>query len=1722
MKDYHHTQYITANNEESLKTLVRAIELNKNEFSLFFIHCNYSILRRYVLRQLRQLCPVKIRNIYLQQSTNTLYSSLIQELGEENPKALMIFGLESLKNIDNILTSANHIREEFAKKFNCPIFIWVNDFIANKFTKIAPDFSNWSISIDFSLKNTDLIQFLDSKTKKIFTNSVNLPSDIFQKFFSKNYLEVLIGFDNLQKGGNTLQSDIIARRDFIDGLKYYYLVDNKNHLDIAINCYNSSLNFWRTHHDWKFRGIVYLYIALAYFKKAENDDYTNQNFLDNAKNYLQLSIDSFNQFNEGKELVAKYITLLCKILRHLKDWEELEKIANYSCELHKNVVYSLQLAEDYSFLAESLLEQQKWNKSREKAEKSLEILINKIADKRPNLRCQHPRYTLALAEEKLNNISEVISILEKAKLEINRQYDPQGYSNILNKLSKLYFQEEKFLEAVQIKQKLINFEQQYGLRPFIGITSLNPVKYSRDNITENILDNPVPVRQKEIKELIKRIKSTHCKLIIIHGQSGVGKSSLLRGGLVPALKKESINGTPISPIFNQRYTDWLEIFKESLTETLKEQISSYKDVIKLFDDKPDHKIKVLIFDQFEELFILEGTGKYEQKRQEFYDFILQCLQLNSVKLIISIREDYLHNLLALERTATTRRIKSSADAIKNILCRDNRYELGNWSRAEAEEVIRCLTRCSSFKIIDSLLKEVVNDLALDFDRVRPIELQIVGAQLYKHQIKTADEYINFGKKKALVQSFLEEVIEDCGQANQRAAGFILYLLIGKNDTRTIKTKNELAKDLEAADFESEISKLNLVLQILVASGLVSEINENSIKHYQLVHDYLVFYIGELQQAQQLQEKKKQIDEHKRQLEKLNQELTNKLEQEVQLKKGLEEGKQLLEEGQKQLESKNSQLEKQQKQLERQSEKSKKNNIILILLLGISAPVAIVVTLLLLFAQLQEIYGISKTAQALYTSNQKFEALKEGIKAGKKLREFPGKILVYLNKDIEPQVKLALQQPVYWLVERNHIEAHEGLIWGVAYSPKMDKIASASFDNKVKVWNPDGSEIKIISQLQEEHKDKVLAVNFSSDGKIIASGDFEGKIKLWRWDDKHKQFKYLRDLVDINDFNNKAHEKGVYSISFSSDGKLIATGSRDGNIKLWKQHSQDQYKFHQTVEKAHDGKGVNSIDFSNDLTKIATAGRDNTVKLWNLSNKNKIDSNPFQTLGQTGEGKFTDYVWTVAWSPDDSKLVTAARDKTVKIWSKEGKFIRTFYDSRDDKKYSHAGRVMSASFSPDGKIIASASQDNSIKLWKEDGTLLANLNGHTNGVYDVSFLKDGKTLVSAGADLSLRIWQLNNDKTQCNEGNTYNCGRLGNGIVSTLNSHSGLVRKVSFDNSNFDNTTFNKNNLIATASFDNTVKLWNKNGSLIKTLKDHTDEVNSVAFSPKEPIIASGGSDKKLILWSKNGKFIKYLKTPINKTLDKIMDVSFSPQGDIIAAATVDNTIILWKKNGNGGFETLSSQLLSGHRDWARSISWSTDGKIIASASDDKTIKLWRKDKNNNFQLLQTLSGENGHKSWVYSVSISPDNQLIASSGNDKKIILWKLDKKDNKYKYLKKLQQHNDEVNSIIFSPDGKMIATASSDKTVKLWKKNNNGDFEDKSHKTLTGHQSELYSVSFSADSKILAIASEDSTAILWDLDQLEELNSVDNLLQHGCEWLSDYFKNNSKISSDDKNNCQ
>ncbi|KAA8641512.1 uncharacterized protein ATNIH1004_011648 [Aspergillus tanneri] len=494
------------------------------------------------------------------------------------------------------------------------------------------------------------------------------------------------------------------------------------------------------------------------------------------------------------------------------------------------------------------------------------------------------------------------------------------------------------------------------------------------------------------------------------------------------------------------------------------------------------------------------------------------------------------------------------------------------------------------------------------------------------------------------------------------------------------------------------------------------------------------------------------------------------------------------------------------------------------------------------------------------------------------------------------------------------------------------------------------------QTLEGHSGSVWSVTFSPDSQLLASGSGDGTIKLW----DPSTGELCQTL--------KGHSALVQSVTFSPDGQLLASGSGDGTIKLW---DPSTGKLCQTL-KGHSAL-VQSVTFSPDGQLLASGSNDRTIRLWDPSTGE---------LRQTLKGH-SSWVQSVAFSPNGRLLASGSADCTIRLWDPS---TGELYQALE----GHSSSVKSVTFSPDGQLLASGSDDRMIRLWDPStGKVRRIRRGHSGWVQSVTFSPDGQLLASGSDDHTIILW----DPSP--------------GLRQALKGHSSSVKSVTFSPDG---------RLLASSSDDNTIKLWDPStGELRQTLKGHFRSVLSVTFSPDGQLLASGSADKTIKLWDPS---TGELRQTLKGHSGWVQSVAFSPNGRLLASGSADCTIRLWDPS-TGELR----QTLKGHFRSVLSVTFSPDGQLLASGSNDRTIRLWDPSTG---ELRQTLKG---HSSWVQSVAFSPNGRLLASGSADCTIRLWD----PSTGELYQALEGHSSSVKPVTFSPDGQLLASSSGDRTIRL-----------------------------------------------------------------------------------------
>ena len=585
-----------------------------------------------------------------------------------------------------------------------------------------------------------------------------------------------------------------------------------------------------------------------------------------------------------------------------------------------------------------------------------------------------------------------------------------------------------------------------------------------------------------------------------------------------------------------------------------------------------------------------------------------------------------------------------------------------------------------------------------------------------------------------------------------------------------------------------------------------------------------------------------------------------------------------------------------------------------------------------------------------------------------------------------------------------LRGHTGFVTSLACNQDATSIITSSYDKTISLWDAlTGKELRKLYG----HNDIINSVDFDALGKYIVSASKDYSIMLWNVN--------TGEVVDTL----WEHTGGVNSATFSLDGKYIISASDDKTIKIWNVEKGIVVK----TLSGHQAN-VNSAILTKDNKYAVSASDDKTIRIWNVEKGELIDS----LL------EHNDKVNNVCLSRDNKYLVSSSSDRTIKIWDfHKRKILRTLNASNV---------VESAAFSPDNNYIVSSSWDNKIIIWDTStGCLVDSLMGHSDMVTKSLFSPDGRKIFSASWDNTARIWDFPSV------------------------SHSVWVKNPHGSIESFSLSGMNGDSMVT--STGNQILIWNaRNGSVIDSLKGHSNVIRKVSFSPDGKKIASASWDKTIRIWdTERGQILETLSNHD----DYVEDVSFSPDGKKIVSASWDNTLRVW--NAENGEEL---KVLDKHKDIVLSVVFSADSRMIASCSKDSTIILWDA---NNYTQLKNFRDDMGP---IVTLGLSPDMKYLASASTGHTIKIWDVDT-ETEYKLL---EGHLEEVTSISFSPNGKYLVSSSKDNTIKVW-----DVFRGELLQSIEKHTDDVNVVSFTADGLFIVSGSKDKTLRKWSFPETQDL---------------------------------
>ncbi|AFY37013.1 WD-40 repeat-containing protein [[Leptolyngbya] sp. PCC 7376] len=1634
-----HFDLINAQNRRSQSVLERSLFFAPQEFSLLLVRCNYHALTAEVQKKLcashqlnklwqqqeqefqfeyfgniefEQLVSGKKHRgvIYLRltaASTNleSILSSVfehLEKLGVQRDCAagVMVSGLEQVGRLALSLALLNQVRDQLSYLLPCPLVLWLTERGARKLFRLAPDVKSWAVtSIQFNWDVEHLQKLLHQFEADCFrqleqagglqfvsNKDLDLAAD------GRRRLELELARAELQQQEVAIAQCSEGFWAFIQGRDAYGSHDltaaHQHYLD-CLKIYGSlapdteiTPEFLQGDFLTKAEGLsgdrlpklamLCFHLSLLYDEWAQEQYDGVQNW-QQGEAYLRAGLALWKRLKNWP-WVAHLTTALGLMLRQLESWQALEDLGWSTTKNLDMYCSQMLLTRNYGVLAEVAIANQQWEKAQMLAQSAIETYERCDED---TSEYDLPWYYLVIAQAQQHLVGSQAAIvyLESAHDLILRHLGQAQrqtwsgwylrlYRDILQLLRHLHREMGHYEQAFDLQRELQQCEQQWGWQVFFGAAALpTPLATTTSELrqnTKNIL--LASRRQDDVKRLLERLSRDEHKLTILHGFSGVGKTSLLQAGLVPNLRGQLINARETLPIMLKKYGQWhRQLAKAIATERLQfihhpSPGTDSEPITLLQENGNNNLLTVLIFDQFEQFLEQYPTPT---ERRDFFRFLTQCLQLPFIKIILSLREDHLAYLLEWETAGHLGIVND------NLLDRNIRYRLGNLEAEAAHNLLTFLSERAPRPLEAAFVDRLIGDLSDDLGTVRPIELQVIGFQLQQDNITTLGRYLELGRdpKQTVLEKFLSQIVDQCGSEHHHLAWQFLYHLTSPRQTRPEVTYDEFIRlcRSQKGSIPSCRAIADLILHIFVGTGLVIRHRYGVQDTYQLVHDYLVQPIRNRQSNVQSQELAERLASQDREISRIRRHWGQSIA-------------------------------------------------------TIGALLAVVASMVFLaqranrqryrqwqVTQNAELMALSNASEALFYSDQQFEALLESLRATVRLRA-----LLNSNPEaIAPATKLkvlsTLEQSYFGLQENNRFEGHSDSVFDINLSPDGQYLASAGLDNTVRLWNMEGE----LLQTMIGHEERVTRVVFAPDSQSIFSSSWDNTVKEWSISGKELRTLDvdLETLTAINLSNDGQRlaiaggsgaalynvdgslikrlvsDRVIYWINFSPDNTEILTLDDNNQITLWDQDGNVR----QTLRiESIDATQLLFATFSPDGNTLIGSDTNGNLNFWQRGDRQEL----FTAESLNLLAAHTEPIFFVSFNQDGSQFATASADNLVKIWDKNFNLLNTFSGHRDD--------IRTAIFHPDTKQVISASMDKSMRLWEAVPDRRITLR-HELPIRDLRFAKDGNHIATASLDTTIKLWERQSGK-----------------LLHTLQGHTDWINAVAWHPNG---------EKIISGSDDQTVRLWSRNGQPLETLTAHKNRVLDVEYSPDGSLFASSDLDGVINIWSADGTLLQTLA----EHEDRVNSINFSPDSKLLASASDDRTVKVWQRRADNSFFLVSQ--FEPHSSWVTDVTFSGGGEYLAFSGYDNIIQVQQmRYQNNNPQFDEPITLK-GHSDSIANLRFSPIVPLLATSTWNNQLQLWTLDDT-----LLKSLDGHTDLITGLDWSPDGGAIATASNDNTAIIW----------------------------------------------------------------------------------------
>ncbi len=574
-------------------------------------------------------------------------------------------------------------------------------------------------------------------------------------------------------------------------------------------------------------------------------------------------------------------------------------------------------------------------------------------------------------------------------------------------------------------------------------------------------------------------------------------------------------------------------------------------------------------------------------------------------------------------------------------------------------------------------------------------------------------------------------------------------------------------------------------------------------------------------------------------------------------------------------------------------------------------------------------------------------------------------------------------------------AHEGRVLSVDLSDDGTKAVSSGNDGRIMVWHLNGNSQargskeelgRIPCGMKKECNGPpdsckiwcvVWNVDMSQSGRLVASGSSDGIVRVWDLDSPGTP----REVGDLG--------SPVRSVRFSEDESFIVSGSMDGTVNVWA--TDKSWSVSADSLCSHRGP-VLSVDVSSDGNRVVSGGDDGYVYI------SKLDEKRNRCVPITGHaGRVT----KVDFSPDGKRMVSAGIDGRINIWYLKNEMIQSHRELR-----GHGGKVVDAGFTAEDTQIVSSGEDGAIRLWSIGDRNVVGM--HESLIPAVHF--SDNDVISASADGTLRRWD-----TTATE--------LSGNSFCSIEGASGRLWSFDISPDNKWLAAGEEGGLLIICRLDNSGKPKKI------AVHDSTAAIRSVSFDRKGSRLVTGASDGEIRVWEwkddNDLEMIRELAYPEEAKESEVWSVCFSPDGSHVAVggrqADGGGWIGLWSLSNSENPLWFKKPPLSS----VNSVVFSPDSTRIAGAGTNGTIILLTSKEGKKDRWLTGFGP-------IYTMDYSPDGTRLIAGDRDGRIMLWRINGNDNPTPVM--LGRHEGAILDVAFSPNGRYVISSGTDGTVRRW----------------------------------------------------------------------------------------